>query len=80
MHVFNRLPTCNWQNVPTLYNPAIFPKGNTGEVGESAAVLAGTTLASTVSLSRPSVGEVQMIEDIPEECRMKSLVAATRVP
>jgi hypothetical protein len=66
--------------VPTLDNPSIFSKGNTGEVGESAAVLAGTTMASTVSLSRPSVGEVQMIEDISEECRMKSLVAATCVP
>jgi hypothetical protein len=55
-------------------------RGDTEEVGESAAVLVGTTMASTVSLFKAFSKGRGNDDDLPEERRTRQSVATTSEP
>ena len=71
----------DWEHVSTLENPAdLFSQGVTQEIMNLQLWWQGPQWLQQLATSWPSLREVEMMEDIPEEYRKKSLVATTCAP
>ena len=72
----------DWKHITTLENPAdlISRRVTQKTLVNLQLCWQGPQWLQQLATSWPSLREVEMIEDIPEECRKRSLVATTCAP